>query len=62
MNKEEIKSEIIKSLDGISENLLLEILKTLKSAGDSDKNDMEIIIDLNRVLIEDKELYIKLAS
>jgi hypothetical protein len=62
MNKEEVKSEIIKSLDGISENLLLEILKTLRSAGSSDKNDMEIMIDLNRVLIEDKELYIKLAS
>jgi len=62
MNKEEIKSEIIKTLDGIPENLLLDILKTLKSGNDADKKDMEIIIDLNRILIEHKELYIKLAS
>ena len=62
MTKEQIKMEIVKTLDEIPENLLIEVFKVLKSVKNPDKKELEIVIDLNRILIEEKELFIKLAS
>lgn len=62
MTREQIKMEIVKTLDEIPENLLIEVFKVLKSVKNPDKKELEIVIDLNRILIEEKELFIKLAS
>ena len=62
MSKEEIKYEISKVLDHFSDKALGELLSFLKELDTKAESKFPFNSSLNRILIEDKELLIKLAK
>ena len=61
MSKEEIKYEISKVLDHFSDQALQELLAFLKNL-DSKESKVKMTPTLTKILLEDKELLIKLAQ
>ena len=61
MSKEEIKYEISKVLDHFSDQALQELLAFLKDL-DSKESKVKMTPTLTKILLEDKELLIKLAQ
>ena len=62
MSKEEIKYEISKVLDHFSDQALLELLAFLKDLDSKESNKVKMTPTLTKILLEDKELLIKLAQ
>lgn len=62
MTTREIKSEIIKLLDTVPENVLEDLLGYLKQAEGQTKEKIEFSRHLKQILKEDKELLEKLAQ
>jgi hypothetical protein len=62
MSKEEIKYEISKVLDHFSDKALQELLAFLKELDAKENNKTKITATLAKILLEDKELLIKLAQ
>ncbi len=61
MSKEEIKAEINRVLDNLSDKTLAELLSYLKDI-DSKNNEFLNVGILNKILSEDKSLLAKLAK
>jgi hypothetical protein len=62
MSKDEIKYEINKILDNFSDNALQDLLKYLKNLETTHQVSMFDKKDLERILIEDKDLLKKLSQ
>ena len=62
MTTNEIKSEIQKTLDGIPENVLQEILDYLKEVQGKSVHKMKLGKNLRDILVEDRELLERLAK
>ena len=62
MTKNEIKSEIQKSLDNVPESVLQDILDFLKQAENQPADRLNLMRDLRDILAEDKELLERLAK
>ena len=62
MTKEEIKYEISKVLDHFSDQALQELLAFLKDLDSKENNNVKMTPTLTKILLEDKELLIKLAQ
>ena len=62
MTTKEIKSEIQKTLDGIPENVLQEILDYLKEIRGKSAEKLKLSKNLRDILVEDKELLERLAK
>ena len=62
MSKEAIKFEIIKVLDQFSDQALEELLSFLKDLDSKDAKNSKNNQTLTKILLEDKELLIKLAQ
>lgn len=62
MSKEEIKYEISKVLDQFSDQALQELLAFLKELDFKESNKVKMNPTLTKILLEDKELLIKLAQ
>ena len=62
MSKEEIKYEINKVLDHFSDQALQELLAFLKDLDSKESNKLKMTPTLTKILLEDKELLIKLAQ
>lgn len=58
----EIKNQIQKALEDVPENLLVDILKVLKQMKLEKDSNKNLIANLNKILLEDKELLHKLAQ
>jgi L-amino acid N-acyltransferase YncA len=61
MSTEEIKAEINRVLDNLSDKTLFELLSYLKDLDSKDKTFLDVDM-LNRILREDKSLLAKLAK
>ena len=61
MSKDEIKYEISKVLDNFSDKALAELLAFLKEFDNGKESITSNTTLLNRILLEDKDLLIKLA-
>jgi len=62
MTTKEIKSEIQKTLDGIPENVLQDILDYLKEIQGKSADKLRLSKNLRDILTEDKELLERLAK
>ena len=62
MSKEAIKFEISKVLDQFSDQALEELLSFLKDLDSKDGKNVKNNLSLTKILLEDKELLIKLAQ
>ena len=62
MTAREIKTEIQKTLDGIPENVLHEILDYLKEIREKSAEKITLSKNLRDILAEDKELLERLAK
>lgn len=62
MTTVEIKEQIQKALEEVPENLLVDILKVLKQMKLEKDSKKNLIANLNKILLEDKELLHKLAQ
>ena len=62
MTTKEIKSEIQKTLDGIPENVLQEILDYLKEIRGKSAEKIRLSKNLRDILVEDRELLERLAK
>ena len=62
MSKEEIKYEISKVLDHFSDQALQELLTFLKELDSKEKSKVKLPPTMTKILLEDKELLIKLAQ
>ncbi len=62
MTTKEINSEIQKTLDGIPENVLQEILDYLKEIRGKSAGKVKLSKHLRDILVEDKELLERLAK
>ena len=62
MSKEEIKYEINKVLDHFSDQALQELLIFLKELDSKEKDKNTLTPTIAKILLEDKELLIKLAQ
>jgi len=62
MTTEQIKSEIHKSIDGLPESVLLELLEYLKQLNSISKGEIELSKNLSKILQEDKNLLRRLAQ
>ena len=62
MSKEEIKYEISKLLDHFSDQALQELLTFLKGLDSKKSNNVKMTPTLAKILLEDKELLIRLAQ
>jgi hypothetical protein len=62
MSKEEIKYEISKVLDHFSNQALQELLAFLKNLDSKENSKVKMSPTLTKILLEDKELLIKLAQ
>ncbi len=62
MSKEEIKYEISKVLDNFSDQALQELLVFLRELDAKESNKVNRNPTLAKILLEDKELLIKLAQ
>ena len=62
MSKEAIKFEISKVLDQFSDQALEELLSFLKDLDSKDAKNVKNNQTLTKILLEDKELLIKLAQ
>jgi hypothetical protein len=61
MSTEEIKAEINRVLDNLSDKTLFELLSYLKDLDSKDKTFLDVDM-LNKILAEDKSLLAKLAK
>ncbi len=62
MTTKEIRSEILKTLDTIPENVLQDILDYLKTIQDKSADKIKLGKNLHDILMEDKALLEKLAK
>lgn len=62
MTTNEIKTEIAKTINEIPENLLWDVLLFLKNVKMTAPKEFENPANLNRMLAEDQELFIKLVN
>jgi len=62
MTTQEIKSEIQKSLDKVTEGVLQDILNLLKQAENQSSDKLNLANNLREILTEDKELLQRLAK
>jgi hypothetical protein len=62
MTKEQIKTEIQKSLDRVPESVLTDVLELLKQAENLPAGKENLISHLRDILREDKELLERLAK
>lgn len=62
MSKEEIKTEINKMLDQLSDTALTELLQFLKELDDKKQSTVFSTESLGKILSEDKDLLAKLAQ
>ena len=62
MTTKEIKSEIQKTLDGIPENVLQDILDYLKELRGKSAEKVTLSKNLRDILVEDKEILERLAK
>jgi hypothetical protein len=62
MTKQEIKSEIQKSLDRVPETVLQDVLDFLRQAEGQSSERINLAINLRTILEEDKQLLQRLAQ
>jgi len=62
MSKNEVKEEINKVLDNVSDEALESILNYLKELISKSETDLILTNNLNRILSEDKEVLARLAK
>jgi hypothetical protein len=62
MTTKDIKSEIQKSLDKVSESVLQDVLKFLKHMESQSSEKVNLTMNLKDILTEDKELLERLAK
>lgn len=61
MEKENIRTEIIKIIDKVPEDMLEQIYNSLKDFTDKDADSIKLSHNLNKILTEDKGLLERLA-
>lgn len=62
MEKENIKTEILKIIDKVPEDMLEQLYNTLKDFTDKDPDKIKLSHNLNKILSEDKGLLERLAE
>lgn len=62
MSKNEVKEQINKVLDNVPEEVLESILNYLKELLSKSQSDLILSNNLNKILLEDKEVLEKLAK